>query len=696
MRHRLTFSFTVLCVLIFPPAHAQLEQVPNTKLSVSVGPSRLETLLSQLAAQIHVKLKTSDSVRDEVLVLAAKGVSARDVLRRIASTTNTTWRATNDGLILELTPKNLRLEEEKRRARYLKSASAFRQKLEDELIPAFDPEAAAKWTATVRRLQKEIFALPAADEGDRKERLSKLSREITQAGGRNPALRLLQRILLTLDLSKLFEIPMGQKFEYSPTPTRMQFTLPASVGKMTEEFRRETSLVRESLESTPAQSGPSQLEWVANLPGRSVGPVDPNAIFLVMAERSERGVDVGLLILGPNGKETGFARVNLDLIREERPPVPLSREVLSRDIEIPHSLAVALAVKAGRRPGQREVDSRILPYLTSPLDHEWLELSGASLLPEAAAKANLNMIALLPDSVMSTNWQMPGPGGTVPKVRDAFQLLDDVGQTTQVDDGWIVARSDDLGSERAARANRRTLGRILSAVAARRTLSANEWLAEAAEPLSENLERFSWSGLQAFIDPVLMDWQFISEMKWIALLSPSQRRLAMSAEGCPVSALDKTQRAELERCVFFDKRTRERYPGERPLSWEESYLERDPTFALPDGLSDGRLFVSFESDREMLLLPAEGGVQYVDPEEFGGRIYWAEKDGAVSPVPPAAVEGLMERVESRVVTPAGKRGLAYFVDQKRDLRQAVAYSHAPAWFLDLVRKGYDAAKKGGS
>src|SRR4051812_14175594 len=95
------FMLASVLALAWQFAPAQLEDVPDTKVTVSFPPIRLERLLPLIAAKAGLTLTSSNQLHDEVLVLVATDTSMREILQKIASVTNTTWRATREGLILE-------------------------------------------------------------------------------------------------------------------------------------------------------------------------------------------------------------------------------------------------------------------------------------------------------------------------------------------------------------------------------------------------------------------------------------------------------------------------------------------------------------------------------------------------------------------------------------------------------------------
>lgn len=684
-------------------AFGQLDAVPDQKLSITYPPTRLEMLLPKLGAQVGVGLACGVQIQNEVLVVAVHDVSSREILRRIASVTNATWRARDKGLILERTPANEHAEQLSENEFFDRSWVRFRETLAKSLLPAFDDKAAVDWVKQYGKAQQDIRNLPAGRDDENAQFRNRLMQKIQGLLQGSPAKRLLGRMLLESDSKTFASVPNGETYVYSTAPNRMQFKLPSRAGALLQEFRQENNRLFSRVASSN-MVGTSQGDWTASSLKQSLRSVDPKAVAIVsVSSRSQGFLSFVLTVANPDGEVVASTAEWMYPVPFDTTLAGIPTNILSETVEMPPLVTEAVDMVSSRRGKSQKpkaISAKLMPYVVDPVANELLSLSSASILPEVAEKLGTNLVVDVSDAIMGSLLTMAyQTRNGEPKrltVRDVLSSLVSTGAHPHLEDGWLTAQPPLLGSQRATRVDRTVLKRYLSITLEDRTPNVSEWLSLAADPRSANLETFLAYGTVCFADSILTEMHAFGQGAWFAKLNPVQRQQALSPQGCPLSTLSADQRREVERFVFYSTDTRNTPLTSKtaPMGRGMSYLQYEPTFAFPDGLpANARLVVQSNSNSLVYTVPASGRPIYTDATNLGWQAYTAEKQGRPSPLPSKVLVSNMYFATGILMLGDYQKQLGSFQINEFDLRKVVPYKSAPRTFLDQVDQGYQNAKK---
>lgn len=168
--------------------------------------------IERLGAQIGQRLYVTANIRDEVVVIHVSDVDQNELLTKIAAVANAEWRSTPSGLVLERTPV---------RERELKEKSiALRASKVEEYLRQFDKEIGASFTTD----QATAIANGIVEAAKRGE-VSPVSADQRALWNRGPTARLAHRLLRTVALAELVDIPFAGRRVFALEPTKLQYPL---------------------------------------------------------------------------------------------------------------------------------------------------------------------------------------------------------------------------------------------------------------------------------------------------------------------------------------------------------------------------------------------------------------------------------------------------------------------------------------
>jgi hypothetical protein len=260
--------------------------------------------IERLGAQIGERLYVTANIRDEVVVIHVTDVDQKDLLAKIAEVANAEWRSTPSGMVLERTPI---------RERALRERSiALRASKVEEYLRQFDKEIAAPFTSD-QALAIANGIVEAAKQGE----LSPYSPAQHSLWNRGPTARLAHRLLRTVPLADLVDLPFAGRRVFAVDPTKLQYRLGSGAKDALTKFVNEQNLWAATVGPI---ANPEQLNISSNPLTKKSVMADVRTDYYLEVRRAEMDTPLfcNLLRPTPSGRPETVFQVIIPSARNER------------------------------------------------------------------------------------------------------------------------------------------------------------------------------------------------------------------------------------------------------------------------------------------------------------------------------------------------------------------------------------------
>jgi hypothetical protein len=489
-------------VLTAGGALAQAQPDLAKKISFSSKAAPASVVLAELAKEAGIALETSPQTGHQVLLLHFKDAPLGEVLDRIAKAAGAEWKQEAAGLRLVL-PALLE------RAQVQKEAEARRNWLNGSLEQqanrlkgtSFNPEEAKRAAEANERVIESI----------RRGEVGRIDFNMHQAG--QPASRALIQLATAVGVTRLAQVPVGQRVVFATAPTRMQVALPANTQAIFREFIQNQIAAVEA--TKPAQQAAGAENEVRVLMGSGMansGQGDPKlgvGKALLICRANQSSVTLELLVVDPNGqtiatsmltltesvqqsgdagsdtpKPISFSKLSAELGRAVaapgRPAGP-AVEVMSSGgatrvgvVQMSASVGSGGAVMAmpASGVGGVKLSDELRAQLLQPERYDPLSYGASDALLALAAERQTNLAAWLPDRAFFHANMFASSGATIESLESALQnqwMMESSKEGT-----WLVLTPRNQTTERRNQVDRKELGRLVRTIETKKSLTLDD------------------------------------------------------------------------------------------------------------------------------------------------------------------------------------------------------------------------------
>jgi hypothetical protein len=529
--------------------------------------------LRELSKVTGYTFEGSTAVANEVLVIRVENVPLGDLLSRIARVTTGRWE--------EYERKQVLVRDDVLAARQLQEAYLARVEKSKLMLQNFAKrlvkDVEIDLPAVERNLKRLVDLKAKLDESD-EERVytSPEWKEFDKLQRQSPGATIMEELVLCLTPQQIASVPLGERRVFALSPTRMQLALPTRAGAVIGRYLRRTQVLREAASSLGLLKIDDQGETdLPYLVARDLEPLEGAEEVLLQVEPYDFGDSVAFeaTLLDDRGRELTSWELNcvdgvsetdeendsvdqradswrelMNVRRGEEPLkiVGLGKELIdwtiasrqiAQGITKQHSLAISPRLR----------DALLNPETVDPASY----FTGQGFVLASKAEG-MNLVANVPDEIISMNGFTRNPDQLTLR-----QFIGIVDRSRTVDmqkaDGWWIVRPRDPSAARAARCDRKDLGKLVRNASAKGTLMLDD-VASFAARNSEN----AWNMLAlplAMIAVPGTDYQSIDGSfdmyRLYGSLTVLQRTTLSNGESLTIRSLSPGQKAQLTRMIYY-------------------------------------------------------------------------------------------------------------------------------------------------
>jgi hypothetical protein len=560
---------------------------PQTKLTYETVAVPIERALKEISVKTGLKLEASASLGKPVVVLRVEDAPIEKVLEKLAEVSSGEWTEA-DGVrrLVRDGARQAREAAEERRIRL----EAVRKGIKQFVDGTLNPKAAA---------QGEVVALPGF------------------SGASDSGSKAVARLLQLLDPSLLASDDPESRIVFSTAPTRTQLPIPGATAAIFADLVAEhnKAVLASQKDTAPKTAEMEELErWAKTFLGdrfdpKAVEERPVKALLISSGGLFGMGRNLELRLYGADGKvllsstktlmsdQSELMQMAARVAGREPEPAPAKDD---KAIEFSAATQQLSRIFSGAMRGEfPALGKELEEKLTRPDLHDPLSFAPSESLLFAGRHKKLQVVANLPDSIVSFFGMMAGGGSTTV---EAFLKSLSGGETSaEVKDGWLTVRPAKPETARQKRADRSALAALIAASRAKGNASLDDVAAYSlrAEPPMESpiampyLTLFAPNALGQGMSG-MTNWNM---MRFYGTLGAGQRAALVESGGIPIRNLTPQQQALVRTLAFGSSarlRVRDASQPEEPggfLALITQFLpggskdwREEPTEAMPNGL----------------------------------------------------------------------------------------------------------------
>jgi hypothetical protein len=432
---------------------AVLDAEPKLAVAVTLT-SAAESVLSvckHLSDKTGAQIEPSKALADDLVILYADAIPARDLMSRLASHFGWTW--TRDGTILRLTQSEDSKKAESASMResilrgYRSSQAVARKALAD--AAKSDPEATAKRIAELDAQIANLSGDPAGDtEFDpvKYKQIAPLYEERARLLEQSdPAIALANTVFASLSDDKLLELDRRGRLVFSYRPTQWQYPFTQESAKMADRL-------------IASLSRPPRLQDSPSVEGEGVSvpaspPLDPRRVGTVRVELVSRSgrtfapatASANVVVIARDGSilDSNSAFLSQGSEDVETPPTGPTKTRLDEPLQAPADLKQELSPTT---MGPQAFFKKISQFLTQGGRTDPLAPQ-AQVLCRIAAVAKVNLIADAYDSHLAVMAESGFTGNSAAALFNSYSRMAQAVWT--LDGNWVSVRTRDWALARA-------------------------------------------------------------------------------------------------------------------------------------------------------------------------------------------------------------------------------------------------------
>lgn len=671
-----------LSLLLLPVLTPALQ---DQRISYSAAAKPLSNLLLDLSTRCGVSLSTTPALSQDVVLVQANNASLREIMDHLATTLNGQWKAVDSGYQLFQTKQQAHRDQET-------DVAVRLQLLQKVLTPRLlqlqqSPSFTNKSAIALAKALHDANAMPSSGQSIPVDADSDLTAQ-------TPLGRALTQLLSAVDGRKLVSVDPGTSLVLSSNPTSTQFPLPTVTQEVFAHLIADQRQWLGALQRESETSDAPTMRQLLREETVSIPTLPSKVILKVTNDPFDQVLHVELLLIGVG--DVIMAQTGADFaLQESFESSRVESQLSETRFEIS---ADSKAFFEGTSPSTA---ASLSSRLARPDRDDPLSFLASDFLRKAAGQEHMNLIALLPDSLIRPEiWQ-----GFTPTPRAVSNLLERHGMLNQISNGWWSLTPRRPIACRRDRLNRLALARFIAT------------LRREALPSIENRCSFAATAdltypkvetvlvLMRFIAPGLFSsssFQEVEGMKLYGSLTATQREEAKGA-GLTYASLRVDQRDSIRHLLIEPPRltlepgeNRNAFPEERRLFY--SGFIKEPTECLPDGIpADTTIHISNQTI-PLVFAPLSGSNRTsstlvgLTAEQYAWQVFVSKRADLFPDPSKVSRTVTIDRIAPGVQTDTtillrfGNRISQRFAltDQTRDPSRFVAGLDLPADFLSAV------------
>ncbi|HVT10650.1 MAG TPA: hypothetical protein VHE55_00155 [Fimbriimonadaceae bacterium] len=573
------FASTLLFAsLMLRQGDAALDQKVTFQCPATVASAAMARLSQVTGTPLSAQLPTSG----EMLVLRFKDVPLRVAMDKIAEAAHGRWTKTETGYTLTRPGDVVRaIEHQQRTTRIDLLRKALSRRMQN--FDRYDSETISKLFDALQATRKK------SEPEDRRARLATAANFYAH----KPGERLVTRMLASVGIDQLADLPDGQRVVFSTRPTPMQHGLPSAAFDAIAAFGREQAIWFSAPMEPAAGSHIDRYvdPEVQNYRGPDLTKTS-NVLMVCTPDWADGTLQINLKIADRTGAIISTARSGIFLNEADEGPDPNRQKIADKAFTLSPLAAEMKARFAidvdGTPTPKKPLSPALKALLLDPEHHDPLELFPSEPLLAAGEAANLNIAACIDDSSFRVS------------------LLSDA--TTQqaladgtIKDGWYVASPDNpLKPVHESRAGLASFVRAVTKEYAC-TLDMRAAYAQHVDSFQDSFGQI----MTGVLEPDLPisgdeDWLFV---RLYGMLSPTQRDIFAKGGHIALNDLFSAQQSVVGQIVFSREIEDIGEGDSKPSDSDEApktSLANEPTEVLPNGL-DNRVSVTMSTAQESAL-----------------------------------------------------------------------------------------------
>jgi hypothetical protein len=580
-------------------------QLPDVKLNYTTVAVPLSRICEDLSKQTGVRLRVTDDLASEPVVIRFVDVPAKEALDKLASTIRAEWVTNKEGMLLTRTQRlQQKLEEQEFRSKVEFIRRNQRQAMES-MGGDFTP-------AEARRLVTELAALAKLDP-ERRGTSHWLAQRNLYA--RTPMSRLAARLLNSFEPEYLASLPTFERVIFSSNPTAMQRPLPKSRDFL-RLFQEEQALFHEAAGEDMKAIGHF---FSGEFPS---GQEQDLALFV---DSQEGGLNIYLLnsefkAVGAQsitfGWDSGWDTRALEQERakEIAADQPISIDPLIRE------LANRVQMTMGDMEQRPPLSSEAVKALLNPETQDPLSFGFSQLFLKTAERKNKSVVAYGSDAA-----EQIAIGQLMRDARPKRVMLWlDRDRTLQLEesDKWLTCGAKMPLQILQDRMPRGPFGQFLREFNREGFVSISNTAALAQAANEFQIRMLGWYYVTLLKgNQNTTPLEYIPLVRFYASLSPEQLNAVRGGSKLSLASLSPDQYAQVQRLVYATRlNSSAPMVGDAWEKWAED-LRYEPTIALPDGLPEGtqvELGILDESRYLLTMVRDEGQPAFEQALTLGG------------------------------------------------------------------------------
>jgi hypothetical protein len=604
----------------------------DPKVTLTLPATSVEKALRALSNVAQVPLAASPQTANDIVTLRFKDVPLSQAMAKLAEAIDGTWKQEKDINRLIRTSEQLKAEEAKE---FQQDVLHIRTSIQKRI--AAEKNEPAWTTAQADALAAQVSSL--LKQFDPNALNSDWYKKSAQLGAKAPIGRVITKLLNALDPELIASTTSSYKSVWSTNPTSVQRPMPPEVVPIIEEFVQEQNDWTAALEryqvSNPVFNGATYSVGDFGVLPSAGKPAAPIATVILTIQNwgAMTGFNVEFSAYDARGKKVERAQVNIGNVYADMESEGKGSDDAEDDMIYYEGDAKdfyesqAQSARSTLKPLPRD----LLAKVVDAEDFDPLSFTISPALQSAAHTRGWNMVASLPDNLISLGFMPSGKGVRVNQFLKRLKYCQT--EWTQKD-GWLVVKPMRPSEARASRANRHDLAAYLEMSSQPARLGLNDQAYFALRLPEQHL-----NGLPAImariVSPELQPLQDELMLKFYGLLSKDQIS-RMEAEGLAIRSLTENQVELLNRMVYGPNA----FVQFQPVPDRNGYVNRDPeeyslyedgilretTSSLPNGLPpEGLIFLNAtESTVVAAVQEARGSTQVFEPESLAWQKYTQE------------------------------------------------------------------------
>jgi hypothetical protein len=654
-----------------------LSKQPEPTLTYTSAALPIQRICDDLSKQAGVKLRVTDDLASEPLVLRFKDVPLREAMDQIAATVKAEWIESKNEILLTRSQKlQQKLEEEAyalRFSRITEGIAETKKRLAAQgLLGATEAQNLVNEFARIQNLDPE--RLNSMEVRQQNDRLS----------ANMPGSRFAAKIIATLDPEQVANLPEGERIVMSNFPNRMQHPIANWDPAWLDQLVTEMNHIVDAMERQLGR------ELVAKTALRRIEPRDDLKVLADLREGH-----IGIRVADSEGRIHAFADLNF-LFHDQldRRAKMEEAERLSRSKPIPLSplakeLSQRIRSATNRDPYANQPSPAVLQFLKSPETNDPLSQGFSDFMLGYAENEDVNVVAYVPDLVIY--WSLI-QARTDPVRADVFFESLKVLRTVDLefDDNWVTVSPIMPLETSLSRTPRNVLGDFVRHVTQQGYLSIDAAANLALQLRDDQIGVASNYLALIFGTQVRAIFSDMDLLRFYGSLSPELKQPSRSKHTLSLNEFGSDQQELLRRMVYRDGYLQDKNARD-PEAWEGAMwtVANDPTEAFPEGLpGDSQIVIEFPDMGNYLVKQARpgGGGGYENGTTLDGLAWQYAQMQRTDLFPYMAEQGIMEIWPARMMS--FQMGIhpseRWYVDKSLSEQQKTGAGMTLAQFLDSL------------